>query len=59
MARKGLFARILFFGGIFVIVTKYVYLIIPAIIALILGVIIRKRRSDRGIGDRVIYIRKR
>ena len=59
MARKGLFARILFFGAIFAIVTKYVYLIIPAIIALILGVIIRKRRSDRGIGDRVIYIRKR
>ena len=59
MVRRGWLGKVLFFGAIFAVVTKYVYLIIPAIIALILGVIIRKRKFNKENVGRVIYIRQR
>ena len=59
MARRGWLGKILFAGVIITIVSKYVYLIVPAVLTLIVAMIIRKRKNDK-VGDgRLIYIRQR
>ena len=58
MGRKG-FVTILFFGGLIAVLTKYVYLIIPAGLTIMIAMMIHRKRIRREGEQRIIYVRNR